>query len=59
MSIKPSVLSQITLDILQAPEGEVFRSYTSTGEDSNIENVNQIRNPENVDQMTAPEYVNA
>ena len=42
MSIKPSVLSQIKLDILQAPEEEVSRSYTSTVEDSNIEYVNQI-----------------
>lgn len=59
MSIKPSVLSQIKLDILQAPEEEVSRSYTSTVEDSNIEYVNQIPNPESVDQIPAPEYVSA
>ena len=59
MSIKPSVLSQIKLDILQAPEEEVSRSYTSTVEDSNIEYVNQIPNPESMDQIPAPEYVSA
>ena len=50
MSITPSVFSRIKLDIFQAPEGWVSRSYISTVEDSDVEYV---------DQIPAPEYINA
>ena len=55
---KPSVFSQIKLVILQAPEGEGSRTYTSTWEDSDIDYVNQIPNPEYVNEIPSPEYVN-
>ena len=58
-SIKPSVFSQIKLVILQAPEGEGSRTYTSTWEDSDIDYVNQIPNREYVNEIPSPEYVNA
>ena len=43
---------------MQAPEGEGSQTYTSTGENSNIEYVHQIPNHKYVNKIPAPEYVN-
>ena len=57
-SIKSSVFSKIQLYVLQAPEGEGSQTYTSTGENSNIEYVHQIPNHKYANKIPAPEYVN-
>ena len=43
---------------MQAPEGAGSQTYTSTGENSDIEYVYQIPNPKYVNKIPAPEYVN-